>query len=236
MRGAQMPLTWITADSLGNPTSEFAGDAAEAASWVLFRLSGQKYPGIGVTTEWYGYDHLGCWCNNGLTEVTLRAHNIMPILRTNPPTQLRLRHKPVQSVERVTTGEGDLVQGEDFVIANDAYLLRTNRGAWDFETGVEVEYTYGTLPPAMGRQAAIALANQLVLAYEGSDNCTLPDRVTSVSRQGVSLTILDPQDFLKEGRTGIYEVDLFLSVSNPTGAQKRAKVFSPDKPRGERRR
>jgi hypothetical protein len=231
-----MPVSWITADDLGNPTSEFAEDAAEAASWVLYKLSGQKYPGISMATEWYGYDHLGCWCNGGLTELTLRSHGIMPVLRSNPPSQLRLRHKPVQEVISVTTGEGVLAPITDYVIANDAYLLRPSRGAWDFETGVEVEYTYGTLPPAMGRQAAIALGNQFVLAYMGSDNCALPDRVTSVSRQGVQLTILDPQDFLSQGRTGIYEVDLFLSVSNPTGARKRAKVFSPDKPRGERRR
>lgn len=230
-----MPVAWITASDLSNPTHSDAADAAEAASWVLFRLSGQKYGGLRTAVEWYGYDHLGCWCGNNLADTSLRAHNIMPVLRSNPPVQIRLRHKPVQSIVRVTDGNGDLAD-TDYYLVNDAYLVRPNRGTWDFETGVEVEYNYGVAPPAMGRQAAIALGNQMLLAYMGSDSCTLPDRVTSVSRQGVSLTILDPQDFLKEGRTGIYEVDLFLSVSNPTGARKRAKVFSPDKPRGERRR
>jgi hypothetical protein len=33
--------------------------------------------------------------------------------------------------------------------------------------------------------------------------------------------------------TGIYEVDLFLSTHNPSGALKKPKVFSPDRPRGE---
>ena len=229
-----MPVVWITSDDLSDPTSEFAEDAAEAASWVLFRLSGQRYTGITTTVEWYGYDHAGCWRDDALVELSLRSHGIMPVLRADPPWQLRLRHKPVQEVLRVTTPEGDLDEG--FELANDAYLIRPGRAAWDFSSGVEVEYTYGTRAPAMGRQAAISLANQFLLAYEGSDQCKLPDRVTSVSRQGVSFTILDPQDFLDRGRTGIYEVDLFLAVANPTGARKRAKVFSPDKPRGERRR
>ena len=231
-----MPLTWITSDDLAQPLSVYAPDAAEAASWVLYNLSGQKYAGIGTTTEWYGYDHLNCWCNSSLAELTLHAHGIFPVLRSGSPTQVRLRHKPVISIERVTTPEGDLTPEIDYLLANDAYLVRPNRGTWNLDCGIEVEYTYGTLAPAMGRQAAIALGNQFVLAYEGSDNCTLPDRVTSISRQGVSLTVLDPQDFLKDGRTGIYEVDLFLAVANPSKALKRAKVFSPDKPRGERRR
>lgn len=55
-----------------------------------------------------------------------------------------------------------------------------------------------------------------------------------MSRQGVSFTILDPQAFLKEGRTGIYDIDLFIKTVNPDNARKRAKIFSPDIPRGIR--
>ena len=49
----------------------------------------------------------------------------------------------------------------------------------------------------------------------------------------MSWTLLDPQDFLDKGRTGIYQVDLFLRTVNPDGARLRARVFSPDIPRGK---
>ena len=82
--------------------------------------------------------------------------------------------------------------------------------------------------------AAIEMANQMVLLETDPDACLLPDRVTSISRQGVSFTILDPQNFLKEGRTGLYNVDLFIKSVNPVNALKKAKIFSPDVPKGIR--
>jgi hypothetical protein len=62
----------------------------------------------------------------------------------------------------------------------------------------------------------------------------LPQRVTSISRQGVSYTLLDSQDFIEELKTGIYAVDLFLKSVNPDKARARSRVFSPDVPRARR--
>jgi hypothetical protein len=76
-------------------------------------------------------------------------------------------------------------------------------------------------------------AIELIKLWEG-DDCALPDRVTSVSRQGVSYTILDNQDFLENFRTGIYVIDLFLKTANPAKALAPSKVFSPDIPRARR--
>ena len=64
--------------------------------------------------------------------------------------------------------------------------------------------------------------------------CELPQRVTSVSRQGVSYTILDNQEFIDELRTGLYEIDLFLKVVNPDNARRKSKVFSVDTPRARK--
>jgi hypothetical protein len=93
---------------------------------------------------------------------------------------------------------------------------------------VDVTYTAGvdTIPPPV--MAAIdTLACEMDKADAG-EACSLPQRVTSVSRQGVSWTILDPQDFLTEGRTGLYAVDLVLSAYNRSSARARARVFSPE--------
>lgn len=97
-----------------------------------------------------------------------------------------------------------------------------------------VEYTPQDLP-ANVRRAVDLLAAQLEAAATGGD-CVLPERVTSVSRQGMSWTLLDPQDFFEKGRTGIYEVDLLISTINPSRAKRRARVFSPESPPGQSRR
>jgi hypothetical protein len=78
------------------------------------------------------------------------------------------------------------------------------------------------------------LAIELVKSYEGDETCALPQRVTSVARQGVSYTVLDDQDFIDNMRTGLYAVDLFLKASNPDKARARARVFSPDTNRARR--
>ena len=41
--------------------------------------------------------------------------------------------------------------------------------------------------------------------------CALPERISNVTRQGVSWTILDPQDFLDKGYTGMSRVDNWLA-------------------------
>jgi hypothetical protein len=48
------------------------------------------------------------------------------------------------------------------------------------------------------------------------------------------MTVVDSQDFLDQGKTGIYEIDLFLRSVNPSKATRKARVFNPDTPRAAR--
>jgi hypothetical protein len=82
--------------------------------------------------------------------------------------------------------------------------------------------------------AARTLAIEFIKLWSDDDTCALPQRVTSVARQGVSYTILDQQDFIQEMRTGMYVIDLFIKTVNPDGARRKSKVFSPDQPRARR--
>jgi hypothetical protein len=82
--------------------------------------------------------------------------------------------------------------------------------------------------------AARKLAIEFARLWQGDENCELPQRVTSVSRQGVSYTILDNQEFIDELRTGLYEIDLFLKTVNPDNARRKSKVFSVDTPRARK--
>ena len=112
-------------------------------------------------------------------------------------------------------------------------MIATPGANWS-ASNIEVTYAYGTEPPTAGKNADRIRATELVKLYENDDSCALPQRVTSISRQGVSYTLLDNQDFIDELRTGLYAVDLFLKTTNPDRARNRARVFSPDQPRARR--
>lgn len=236
-----MAVTWITADDTDDPSHPLAEELAEAASWVLFKLSGEKYVGIRTVTDWYGLEGAGCssclaTASTEAAGIALHGHYfISPSLVNDYRTRgLRLRGRPVLSISQVSNESGVVSPSSSYRLVNNAYLINTDESCWDLSQGVYVTYEYGTRPPALGRIAAIKLANEFLALYNDPANCTLPERVTSVSRQGVSYTILDPQTFLEDGRTGVYEIDLFLQAANPSRARKRPRVFSPDVPRGER--
>jgi len=212
---------WVSASDLRDPTSADADEAARAASEILFALSGRKFRGERTTT-----DQIPCTDRYGRGGI---CFNHLP--------GIRLRH-PVREVLEVsvnsTTSNRSTVNAAEYFV-EDRMSLRSRAGAhWNYCQDVEVTYVYGTNPPEMGRRAAIVLANELLNARVRPGECKLPARVSSVSRQGVSMSMLDPQDFLKDGRTGLYEVDLFLKAVNPDKARKRARVFSPDLPSGRR--
>jgi hypothetical protein len=128
--------------------------------------------------------------------------------------------------------DGKIISPDKYYVAEHSTLIAYNGSPWP-PGNIEVTYTYGVQPPRAGYLAARALAIEFIKYYEG-DDCALPDRVTSISRQGVSYTILDNQDFLDHMRTGIYVVDLFLKNANPSGALAPSRVFSPDLPRARR--
>lgn len=100
-------------------------------------------------------------------------------------------------------------------------------GAWS------ISYMRGYPVPLGGQLATYRLACELADAVQGRD-CALPSRVSSITRQGVSMAILDDFQNLDEGRTGIWEIDSWLSAVN----QKREAppvVWSPDMPLGGQR-
>jgi hypothetical protein len=230
---------WITPDDLDDDLaiSPFAVEACEAASFILWGMSGRKWSGIYTVTENYEIfvpEVSLLAISAQVSSPTVRATpGVIPYLSNSRVTnRIKLRGRPVRSIESVT------FLGEDTPIDPIGYQLQDHSTAVfaaPVTRSVAIEYTYGALPPAAGRMAARALASQFALLWGGrEDECSLPDRVTSVTRQNVSWVLLDNQDFIAELRTGIYAVDLFLKTVNPDKARARSRVFSPDVPRGRR--
>lgn len=227
-----MATLWISASDTIDPTGPYTESAVQFASFILYKLSAEKYTGLTTVTEVYTTDAI----TSTNSSPYLLSGDIYNLPRyTEGHRNLRLRNSPVRSVASVSY-RGHVLDPSEYSLRNSSYLVRKNSLPWVLDplNEIEITYTYGTPPPAAGKRAAIRLANELILSDMGSPNCSLPERISSVSRQGVSYTVMDPQEFIANGKVGIYEIDLFLASVNPTKAKKRPKVFLAGGSRGER--
>lgn len=99
-------------------------------------------------------------------------------------------------------------------------------GAWT------VTYKRGLSVPVGGQIAAQKLAEELAKAACSDSSCELPSRVQSVTRQGVSMEMVQTEfQDVREGRTGIWLIDSWVA-STQAPEDARPAVFSPDVPRG----
>ena len=230
---------WCTVRDLGPDyeTSDYAAEAVKAASYLMWALSGRKYTGATTVTE--RYVRFAPLINTRLIQeaaiINSRVNKALSIVEpwVSAETRIRLRGQPVTEIVAVRNVYGGIVSPDSYYMV-DHSTLQFAEGALIVPADIEVTYSYGANPPTLGKMAARRVAIEFVKLWEGDEDCALPQRVTSVTRQGVTYTVLDSQDFLEEMRLGIYEVDLFLKTVNPNRAQKRAKVFSPDIPKARR--
>ena len=244
---------WTNVEDLGSAyaDSDYAYDAVKTASYLLWAMSGRKYSGTTTVTERYVsvYDP---YLRAGASVMTYSPTLIQGEVKnlriggsglygdddylgdgTSSNTRIRLRGRKVVKIHTVRDIDGNIIDPSQYYLVEHSTLLATPGATWT-PSNVEVTYTYGTPPPTAGKNAARMLAIELVKLYEGDDTCALPQRVTSISRQGISYTVLDNQDFIDDLRTGLYSVDLFLKTANPDKARARARVFSPDVPKARR--
>jgi|TARA_B110000971_G_scaffold67355_1_gene69077 hypothetical protein len=240
---------WILPEEMGDYAyTEYTVEAAQVASNLLWAMSGRKYTGETIVTERY--------------TCTLRNHNMGPSSRNNSPvlfggsvynipsgdyneyselmadgmspeSRVRLRGRPVTRIITIRNKDGLILDPSSYYLVDHSTIQIKAGTAWT-PCNVEITYAYGVPVPVAGKMAARKLAIEFARLWSGDESCELPQRVTSVSRQGVSYTILDNQEFIQELRTGLYEIDLFLKVVNPDNARRKSKVFSVDTPRARK--
>lgn len=230
---------WVTVADLGPDweTSDYAQEAVRSASYVMWALSGRKYTGLTTVTE--RYVRFAPLINTRLLQeaaiVNSRINKSLELVEpwVSAETRIRLRGQPVREIKTIRNVGGDIVNQDRYYLV-DHSTVQFSEGALIVPADIEISYSYGAEPPVLGKMAARRVAIEFIKLWTGDSDCALPERITSVSRQGVTYTVLDSQDFLQEMRMGIYEIDLFLKTNNPNKAQKRSKVFSPDIPRARR--
>lgn len=240
---------WILPEDMGDYAyTEYTQEAAQVASNLLWAMSGRKYTGETIVTERY--------------TCTLRNNRMGPSDRTNSPvlfggdvynipsgdydeyseltsdglspeSRVKLRGRPVTRIITIRNRNGVILDPSTYYLVDHSTIHIKAGTPWT-PCNVEITYAYGIPVPTAGKMAARKLAIEFARLWSGDEMCELPQRVTSVSRQGVSYTILDNQEFIDELRTGLYEIDLFLKVVNPDNARRKSKVFSVDQPRARK--
>lgn len=201
-------------------------DAITDASMVVYYLTGKQFHGTCTTTVRPGCLSGTCYCGCS-------------------PRQVNLGLWPVTELISVRYG-GTLYEDldlEDMFHINDWHYLARNDGErwlsgnqWavaDSEQDnatdgyvFEVTVEHGLAAPRLLARATKALACQFVLACADQE-CKLPTRVTAVVRSGISMDIASVSDMLRDGKTGIYEVDLAIQVFNPSKLQSPSFAWHP---------
>lgn len=119
---------------------------------------------------------------------------------------------------------------------NHRVLVRTDGEPWpdcqDLRADADqpgtfaVSYVPGVQPGSAGLAAVGALACEFTKACTGTGKCRLPSAVTSVARQGVSMSF--SEGMFPGGLTGIREVDAYILSVNPYALKVPPRVWSPD--------
>lgn len=184
--------------------AENARDALVDATWILWSLTYKRFSSKALTRR--------------------------DLYRMRPGVPVvRLAHGPVGAIVDVQTlsldGDYGVISWQDR--RGGQLGLPGNRppsprglgmcGCVETEAGMlQVEYHTKPNLPRGAERATKRLAYQMYLDSTGAP-CALPDRITSVQRQGVSWTLLDPMDFLDRNLTGIGPVDQWITAVNGKG-------------------
>lgn len=166
-------------------------------------------------------------------------------------SEIRLPGYPVTAVSKVML---DGVQ-----LANNRYRIDNRRtlvalpqpgdswGGWpswqqdrlaDTEPGTfGVYYSWGTGPPPGGVHAAAIYSCELALSASPATigQCRLPRRVTTLTRAGVSMAIIDPLTIIRDGMVGIPEVDVWVNSVWVGRNRRRASITALDQRKPSRR-
>lgn len=241
---------WATFADIPGPYQSLVDEPTWArvlmqASEILWALSGRRWYGGGCEetallrsippTAGHGnwpYDQTWGWCPCWSAGTWDDGWPVPPASWGGDhlePVAIKLPRDPVTAILSVTEG-GTVLAADQYRLTRSGWLERLS-GRWAVcgdET--EIIYTFGEPPPEGGVQAVVALAVELARDIAGDGQCQLPQRVTSITRQGISMSMIDPMEFLPNGKTGLYLVDLWLAAVNPHNRPARGSVWSLDVP------
>ena len=145
---------------------------------------------------------------------------------------------PVYSVSQVRVNSETLPVSGAYFVLDQQWLVRVDTEAcWPLcadqnlapndPAAFEVTYLRGRPVPTALAQGTATLACEYAKACLGM-TCRLPARVASISRQGVTVSMVDIAEILKNGLTGLWELDQLILAYNPYGMKGQTRFYSPD--------
>ena len=252
-----LPCNWSVTgeccdDIWDGASPELQRAAAEYGAFVVWAATGRRFGACERTVRpcgrqcdncgqgWYWSDGFfmpyilngvwrNCWCgNNGAGCCTCA-----------PECQVYLPG-PVASIP--VTGvsvDGVVIDSDSYRVDDGKWLVRTDGDCWpdcqnfSIDNGgtntFQVTYFKGLAVPTILERAAGELACEWIKSCMGLP-CKLPQRVQSIVRQGVTISMVDVDTVLGKGWTGITTVDQVIAMFNPYGLKSRMKISSPDEP------
>lgn len=231
------------------------------AGELLYQLSGHRWLGTGCEAtaeirsrptalgagQWPFQDigSCGCWRlqpGYGYAQAYTDAWLSDRFWRGAHPAPVAVLLDPqASSVTSVTTSDGVLVAPEAYELTEAGWLQRLDGKGWSgcgTAGPTVIEYAKGRTPPVGAIAACVQLAIEFLRSMCGDQGCAIPQNATQITRQGVTIS-MDFSSFLKEMRTGVPMVDLWLNSVNPADKNGRrrarqASVWSPDLPTATR--
>jgi hypothetical protein len=241
---------WPIIDCCDNPTTDDTIEewSSIMAVDILYALSGRQYGTCQATIRptrepCQGLPDANAWALIGTNLYSSTAGWAWQRGYHNQPffagaSAVRLWHRDVCTIDEVQI-DGDVVDPSLYrKIRRQGrwWLIRTDGESWpdeqdwtvdNYEEGSwSITYTHGRQVPKGGQVAAGKLKCELAKACAEDETCALPERVQTITRQGVTVGFLDAQDFLDKGRTGITMIDLWLTSVNPKAIRRRARLMA----------
>lgn len=230
-------------------------DWLQVASDMLYDLTGQRWPGECERIERPCGG--GCLTGLSLlpgmpaSQVGSLVSSPWPFRDAAPScgcaglSRVKLGGFPITEIIEVLV-DGEVVPPDEYQVDSRRYLTGRRRPdgslrIWpncqflelaDTEVGTwSVRYRYGDDPPQGGVKSAASLGCQLALSCQPEalrdGRCRLPKRVTTITRLGVTLAVIDPFTLFRDGLTGLPEVDLWLGSVRHGDKSRRARMSDP---------
>ena len=224
----QDQATEWTTGQLSEQTLDVLDDYLQVASNVLYQLSGRRWAGVHTRTI-----RPLCGCTTGcdgisvirlpgfpVAAITSVNLNIMNTVEVLDPARYRVDNRRDLVYLPALTGTD---RYRAWPCTQQMERQPGDLGTWS------VTYTCGRTPPIEGQMAAATLAVELAVAAQVDPDrpSRLPDRVTSITRQGVAMAILDPLLMFEQGKTGVASVDAWLGWLRYGQKSRAARVLVP---------
>lgn len=193
--------------------------------WMLWPYTGSFPQPALIAGQWFNLTCGGC---PGTCSCSSISEFVLP--------------SPVHQIIDITIDGTPLVSGA-YRVDNNRLVVRQDGGVWpscndlslpDGATGTwTVTATFGEVIPDGAALAMGELVCEIVRAATGGD-CKLPAGVTQLIRQGVTIQYPDVGELFRQGRTGLYLVDLFINTWNPYGLRQKSRTYNVDRPTARR--